>query len=172
MLKRREMLIGGAALPVAAKATAARPAKPIGRDLEGAWSMVDATTVQEDGQTGPWSGIPGPYSGLIVYQPNGMMSVQIAGARLALPADRDFTKLPAEQQLSYLRSYYAYYGKYSFDEAQTVVTHFVSSSLNPTEIGKVYRRKVKLVGDVVTLTTIPAATSSSTAYNVLSWRRV
>lgn len=172
MLKRREMLVGAVALSVAAKATAAQPSKPHERSLEGTWSMIGAMTVQEDGQTGPWNGIPGPYSGLIVYQPNGMMSVQISGARLALPADSDFTKLPAEQQLTYLRSYYAYYGRYSFDETQSVVTHFVSSSLDPTAIGIVYRRKVNLVGDVLTLTTIPAATSSSARYNVLSWRRV
>lgn len=171
MLKRRDVLAAGIVLPMATHVASAKHPQPR-VPLVGAWSLTDAMTVQKDGRTGPWSDLPRPYSGLIVYEPNGMMSVQIATARSALPESTDFTKLPAEQQLAYLQSYYAYYGRYEFDRVESVVTHFVLSSLDPTEIGGAFRRKVKLVGDVVTLTTIPRATSTSGSHNVLSWRRV
>ncbi|MCF2514629.1 lipocalin-like domain-containing protein [Sphingomonas sp. G124] len=172
MLKRRDVLAAGLVLPMAAQAAPAKHHSQSRVPLVGAWSLIDAMTVQKDGRTGPWNDLPRPYSGLIVYEPNGMMSVQIASARPPLPEDVDFKNLPADQQLAYLHSYYAYYGRYEFDRAKSVVTHFVVSSLDPTEIGIDYRRKVKLVGDVVTLTTIPRATSTSGSHNVLSWRRV
>lgn len=171
MLKRRDVLAVGLVLPIAAHSASAKQTQPRAA-LVGAWSLIDAMTVQKDGRTGPWEDRPRPYNGLIVYEPNGMMSVQISSARSPLPEGGDFTKLPAEQQLAYLQSYYAYYGRYEFDQAQSVVTHFVASSLDPAEIGVTYRRKVRLAGDVVTLTTFPTATSTSGSHNVLSWRRV
>jgi hypothetical protein len=171
MLNRRDVLTAGIILPLATHTASARaPRQRV--PLIGAWSLIDAMTVQKDGRTGPWNDLPRPYSGLIIYAPNGMMSVQIASARSPLPEGGDFMELPAEQRLSYLQSYYAYYGRYEFDRVQSIVTHFVVSSLDPTEIGVAYRRKVKLVGDVVTLTTIPNAKSTSGSHNVLSWRRV
>lgn len=171
MLSRREVLAASMVLPTS---TAARPAKhPQQRvPLVGAWSLIDAMTVQKDGSTGDWNDLPKPYSGLIIYEANGTMAVQIASRRSALAEGGDFTKLPPEQQLTYLHSYYAYYGRYEFDRAQSVVTHFVASSLDPTEIGVAYRRSVKLVGDVVTLTTIPGPKSTTGSHNVLTWRRI
>lgn len=171
MLNRRDVLAAGIVLPMATHAVSAKHSKQ-GVPLVGAWSLIDAETVEKDGRTGPWNDLPRPYNGLIVYQPNGMMSVQIASARSPLPEDKDFTKLPAEQQLAYLHSYYAYYGQYEFDRVQSIVTHFVQSALDPTEIGITYRRRVALAGDVVTLTTIPQPTSTTGSHNVLRWRRV
>ena len=170
MLNRRDVLAAGIVLPLTTQAASAKQPQPRS-PLVGGWFLIDAVTVQKDGRTGPWNDRPRPYNGLIVCEPNGLMSVQIASARSPLPKDSDFTKLPAEQQLAYLQSYYAYYGRYEFDHLQSVVTHFVASSLDPTEIGIVYRRKVKLVGDVVTLTTIPPVTPTSGSHSVLSWRR-
>ena len=170
MLNRRDVLAAGIVLPLTTQAASAKQPQPR-NPLVGAWSLIDAMTVQRDGRKGPWNDLPRPYNGLIVYGSNGLMSVQIASARSPLPKDSDFTKVAAEQQLAYLQSYYAYYGRYEFDRAQSFVAHFVASSLDPTEIGIVYRRKVKLVGDVVTLTTMPQASSTSGSHNVLSWRR-
>ena len=171
MLKRRDLLAAGIVLPIAAPAASAKnPRSHV--PLVGSWSLIDAMTVQRDGRTGPWNNLPRPYTGLIAYETNGIMAVQIASARERLPEGGDLTKLPTEQRLAYLQSYYAYYGRYEFDADESVVTHFVQSSLDPTEIGVIYRRKVELVGSVVTLTTIPQANSASGSHNVLSWRRL
>lgn len=129
-------------------------------------------TVQKNGRTGPSNDLPRPYSGLIVYESNGLMAVQIASAKSVLSEEGELRKLPAVEQVAYLHSYYAYYGGYEFDHVASIVTHFVASFLDPTELGGVFRWRVKLDGDVVTLTTIPQATSTSDSYNVLSWRRV
>lgn len=171
MLQRRDILAAGVILPLAGAAGSAKYANST-TPLIGAWSLIDAMTVQKGGQTSEWHGLPRPYNGLIVYEPSGMMSVQIASVRKPLPEGGEFKKFPAEQQLSYLQSYYAYYGRFEFDKLKSIVTHLVVSSLDPTEIGVVYHRQVKLVGDIVTLTTLPGPTDTTGSHNVLSWRRV
>ena len=178
MLNRRAMLTtglaAGIALPLVAVAASANQS-PSNTPLIGAWTLIDAVTVQGDGQTGLYDGFPKPYSGLIIYDPTGMMSVQIARGRPQLPDNRNFNDLSVDQRLAHLGSYVAYYGRYEFDPEGSIVTHFVSSALNPSRgigNGSVVRRKVMLVDDVVTLTTIPQATTKSGSYSVLSWRRV
>ena len=174
MLNRRTMLAAGIALPLVAD-TASANQSPSNSPLVGAWTLIDALTIQNDGQVGLYDGFPKPYTGLIVYDPTGMMSVQIARGRPHLPDNRDFNDLTVDQRLAYLGSYVAYFGRYEFDPEDSIVTHFVSSALNPSRgigNGSVARRKVMLVGDVVTLTTIPQATSKSGSYSVLKWQRI
>jgi len=158
MLERREFLaaVVGSAAPVTST------------PLVGAWSLIDAVTIEPDGRSRPWNGW-GPSSiGLILYEPTGLMAVQIAGPRSRQPHETEFSKLPADQRLDYLRTYYAYFGRYTFDAAQSIVTHVISSSLDPSEIGDTYRRKVDLHGDMVTLTTL----DPNGPHSVLRWRRV
>jgi hypothetical protein len=173
MLNRRTILAAGIALPMAAEAASAKQL-PANIPLIGAWTLIDAMTVQKDGQSGLYDGFPKPYSGLIVYDPTGMMAVQIARGRPPLPDNRDVNNLTVDQRLANFEGFVAYYGRYEFDPEESIVTHFVSSHLDPSRIGNgsVLRRKVVLVGDVVTLTTIPQATSKTGSYSVLSWRKV
>lgn len=170
MIDRRNLLAAAAALPLAAEAAVPRHA-PRHSTLLGAWSLVDAITVEQDGKTGPWEGKPKPYTGLITYMPTGLMAVQIANARTALSHDVDFAQLPAEQRLAYLDNYYAYFAKWTFNAATSIITHHVVSSLDPSEIGIDYHRKVKLSGNSLTLTTLNNPNSSRKSHNVLSWRR-
>ena len=109
-----------------------------------------------------------PLNGLIVYDPSGMMSVQICGSRQRLSKDTDFLALPDAQQLPYLHSYYAYFGRYIFDPVHSTVSHFVTSALDPSEIGRTYLRSVQIQDDTVTLTTPKSAQG---LHNVLRWRR-
>jgi hypothetical protein len=170
MLNRRDAIAAGLVLPMGGTATFAKRRDPRNPML-GSWSLMSANTVHKDGKVTPLNGKTGPYSGLIVYQDNAMMAVQIAYPRTGLAHDAKFSDLPDDQRLAYLDSYYGYFGRYEFDQATSVVSHFVQSSLDPTEIGIHYRRKVDLKGDVVTLTTIPNNPDAA-SHNVLSWRRL
>ena len=100
------------------------------------------------------------------------MAVQIASARSPLPEGGEFTSCRPSSSLHIFKAITPITGDTRSTWAQSIVTHFVVSSLDPTEIGIDYRRRVKLVGDVVTLKTIPRATDTSGSHNVLSWRRV
>ena len=72
-MDRRGFFLGAAAtLPVAASAQA-----PTLRDrVLGSWRIIDAETVNvTTGAKRPWLGRPRPYAGMIMYLPNGLMSV-------------------------------------------------------------------------------------------------
>ena len=170
MLDRRNAVTAGLLLPFVGGAASAKRTSAA-NPLIGSWSLIDAVTVHKDGNQGPWQGMKGPYKGLIIYQDNGMMAVQIALPRAAITEDAEFEKLSAEQRLAYLDSYYAYYGRFEFDQRTSIVHHYVESALIPNEIGVHFQRKVALNGDVVTLTTIPNS-PTATSHNVLRWRRV
>ena len=60
MLKRRDVLAAGIVLPMAAQAASAKQQPQPRVPLVGAWSLIDAMTVQKDGQTGPWNDLPRP----------------------------------------------------------------------------------------------------------------
>ena len=170
MLNRRTVMAAGLILPLAATRASAKRRDPQNPMLA-TWSLMSASTVHKDGKITPLNGKSGPYSGVIMYQDSGLMAVQIAYPRQGIANDAEFSALPADQRLAYLDSYYAYFGRFEFDPATSVVHHYVQSSLDPSEIGIHYRRKVALKGDVVTLTTIPNEPDPE-SHNVLSWRRV
>lgn len=171
MIDRRKALAASLLFPFAASPLAAKPRRDSNNPMLGSWRLMSASTVHKDGKVTPLNGKPGPYSGLIAYQDSGMMAVQIANPRKGIAHDADFAALPADQRLAYLDTYYAYFGRFEFDPATSIVHHFVESSLDPSETGVHYRRKVDLKGDVVTLTTIPNEPDAK-SHNVLSWRRI
>lgn len=167
MLRRREVLAAVVLLPGGGGAAASPRLAPL-NSLLGAWSLIDAVTIDAEGRASPWLGRQ-MATGLIVYDASGMMSVQISSARQPLPHDTDFRMLSDEQRLPYLDSYYAYFGRYEFDPVSSTVTHFVAASLYPNEIGMTLRRTVALSGNGVTLTT---PTFPNGTRNVLRWSKV
>ncbi len=139
--------------------------------LLGAWRLTDAVTVYQTGDTGPWYDRPGPYTGLIIYDVSGAMSVQIASARPAARSPAEFAAMAAADQLQYLQSYYAYFGRFEVVEARAEVRHFVQTSLDPTETGVAYTQKVSLTEDRLTLTTQPWRVGNQMRHSRLTWDR-
>src|SRR5262245_32044097 len=81
-MKRRDFLAGAAGLmPVVASGQSSS----LRSAVLGAWRIRDAETVNvRTGESKPWLGRPRPYSGMIVYLPNGFMSAPIGAARSRL----------------------------------------------------------------------------------------
>ena len=100
-LTRRSLISAVAAIPPSiAAATDPRPG--LRGQLLGAWSLVEAVTIRANGETLPWLGRPGPHTGLIIYAPSGMMSVQIASPRPAAKAPPRIDDMPEAERLKYL----------------------------------------------------------------------
>jgi hypothetical protein len=164
---RRALVLAGAA-GAAGLAGGAR-AEGAAKALLGAWRLVDADTIYSDGRVTPWDDLPKPYQGLIVYLPQGLMTVQISAARKPRsPADPELTN---EEKARYFETYYGYFGRFEVDEANAIVTHRIVSALRPDEIGLVYRRHFDLDGDNLTLKTVRDPNSRRDSYNRLVWRR-
>ena len=176
-MDRRTFIAATAALiptGVTAAAPDSTPARTLREQVLGAWRIIDAETVNvTTGAVAPWSGRPRPYAGVIVYLPNGIMSVQIGAARPEPRAGVGFGNMSDADLQGYAATWYAYYGRFEIDEEQSQVRHFIEGSLLSFETGKTYVRSVHLEGDVLTLTTLNLDKGpDGDTFNRLSWRRI
>jgi Lipocalin-like domain len=170
-MDRRDFFIGAAAmLPAAASAQTLTL-----RDrVLGAWRIIDAETVNVNtGVKKPWLGRPRPYSGIIMYLPNGLMSVQIGAARPAPRAGAGFGSLSDEDTRSYAETWYAYYGRFEIDEEKSQVRHFIEGSLFAFETGVTLVRTLRLDDGVLTLRTVDLLKGpEGETFNQLTWVRL
>ncbi len=56
-----------------------------------------------------------------------------------------------EQARTIIDTYDAYFGDYTIDRENQVITHVVTGNLRPEKIGKTYNRKFQLKGDTLLL---------------------
>jgi hypothetical protein len=114
----------------------------------GAWRLVAIEYTGPHGETVDPFYQPGS-SGIIIYDPSGWMSVQIAAPkrrRLEAPQSRLPHTIGGDAGLKAQAydTYYAYYGTWDYDVAAAVVTHHVTSSVIPGETGLNYAQSVEL----------------------------
>lgn len=99
-------------------------------DLHGTWKLIDFTITTPDGKEKQW----GPKThGMIMYQPNGYMSMAInSGADL-------------ETCMNDLDKHVLFYsGTYTLSNA-TTLAHRVMNATNPDRIGKTFLREAELM---------------------------
>jgi len=124
---------------------------PTRQQLIGAWRLV---RIEVAGAKGP---ITDPFyqansSGLLIYDPSGWMSVQISAPhRVGWPVPAARSADPPAQdgplKAAAFDTYYAYFATWTLDEAASVVTHHVASSLLPAEDGLDYAQTIVLEDD-------------------------
>jgi hypothetical protein len=145
------------------------------QDLIGAWQLL---SIQIEG---PLGSMNDPFynansTGMLIYDPSGWMSVQIAGQhRPAMDASasrptRDTAK-NAQLKAAVLDTYYAYFGTWEYDEATSTVTHYVKSSLIPGETGVSYSQSVALDGGRLVFTT-RRVVAGGAAVQKKVWQRI
>jgi hypothetical protein len=135
--------LAGQATNVSVKASA--------RELIGTWRLVSITVEGAGGaRSDPFYNTIG--SGLLIYDPSGWVSVQIAGkARPAMDIPTFRPLAASDARTAKLRgelldTYYAYFGTWDFDPQTSTVTHRVQTSLYPSEVGASYSQQVQLIG--------------------------
>jgi hypothetical protein len=125
-------------------------AADLAQKLVGTWRVVRFMDTDSSGKvTYPFGEKP---RGYIVYDPTGHLSVQIMRmpARHVFAAGDDDKGTDAEVRAAY-DGYAAYFGTYRVDEANSIVTHVVEGSLNPSYTGTDQPRPFKLDGDVLVI---------------------
>jgi len=128
------------------------------QQLIGVWRLVNIE------YAGPGGAKVDPFyqadsTGIIIYESSGWMSVhitaphrvawEVAAKRLPFAAAARDTSLKAAA----FDTYYAYFGTWDLDEATSVVTHHVKSSLIPAETGVDYAQTVTLENGRLIFTT-------------------
>ena len=159
-----------AAVGVFTASTAVAQQQSLRSKIIGLWSLMDAFTVAGD-VVEPWFGRRTPITGVIAYHENGMMSVQISGSKPSDISRSDFKASATERKFEFLKEYYAYYARFEVDEPTSTVTHHIIDSLLPYERNTTVKRKLELIGDVLTSITAPREEDGRTTFNRLIWRR-
>jgi hypothetical protein len=177
---RRSLWAAPAALALAGAAVArprgrpkdapAAPAQAAAASLVGAWTLVSAETLPVEGDPTPAFGDQA--SGVLIYDPSGEMSLQIAGDRPAVGSVEIYQSLRPIDRMVFLDNYYAYFGTYEVDEAAHWVIHRVRASLRPNESGVSYHRKFAIEGDRLTLASPPETHAGVTVASRLIFVRV
>ena len=114
---------------------------PLAKKIVGAWRLVAV-----EGQP---PGLPGFYdhpTGLIVYDPSGTMSVQIANRGGRKKFAGGLAAGTQAEKAAAFDSYFSYYGTYAVDEAAGTVTHDVQDSSYPDLRGRHHVRWVEFQG--------------------------
>jgi hypothetical protein len=105
------------------------------------------------------------------------MSVQIVTANrptMAAPAARTSgveSADDAKRAAQAFNTYYAYFGSWELDPANSVITHHLKASLLPYETGVDYRRSVSISGGRLELT-VSNQVDGEVRQRTLTWERL
>src|SRR5580658_684684 len=146
------------------------------RDLIGAWRLV---RIEYSGPQGP---IADPFyqadsTGVIIYDSSGWMSVHIVAPHRRgweVPASRSSSIAMSQDtplKAAAFDTYYSYFGTWDFDEATSVVTHHVKSSLIPAGSGLNYAQKATLESGRLVFTVRSGSKGQETVRRKI-WERV
>jgi hypothetical protein len=132
----------------------------------GSWSLVSFEHVPPSGEVlRPFGDSP---TGLIVYQANGRMSVQISvGSRKKLACEDPFQASPEEASEAW-RTYFGYWGSFAVDLEKCVVMHHVEGSSFSNWIGTEQVRYFRFdEGNRLIL-----ESQSTSGHSIVTWRRM
>jgi hypothetical protein len=136
----------------------------------GAWTVVSSEARSETGEVlRPFGDNP---VGMIVYERSGRMSVQIMNPERVQFRSADRASCSGTEAKDALLHYDAYFGTYSVDEVQRVVTHHVVGSLLPNWIGAEQRRSYEFSGNRLILTSTPMQYGGRQIIGRITWERV
>ena len=161
-------------LLLAASAGAAEKPRlsPAAAKLVGTWRLL---SIEERGPEGklvpPLDYGPDPV-GMIIYDEFGNMSVHaMRRGRPRLPSD-DVHRAPPELAKAAFTGYGAYFGTFTVDEKNEIVTHHVVGSLIPNWEGSEQRRRFTIDGDKLTLEPPEFKADGQSRSRRLTWQRV
>ncbi|MEQ9462254.1 MAG: lipocalin-like domain-containing protein [Haliea sp.] len=137
-----------------------------GEQLQGCWLLRAYELQQADGSVvHPMGEHP---EGLLLYSAAGHMSVHLLQPGASLPEPEQLPPgLSADLAMSYA-CYTSYFGRYTVDRAQGLVTHHLRGASVLAWAGSEFSRHYRLQGDRLTLS---AAVNEQGSRAVLVWQR-
>lgn len=137
----------------------------------GNWRILTIETVLPDGQISTAFMGKQPV-GIISYQANGLVAVQLMrDPKPAFAAGSRVKATPEELKGAYF-GYYAYWGTYTVDAESKTISHQLTASLMPEEVGITYKRHFEIDGQRMVLTTPPFMYDGRELTNRLTWERM
>ena len=142
--------------------------KKLRERLIGAWKLVSYVEKPVDGSE-PVYPMGEKLEGIIIYAPDGYMSVQLMSPDRAKFASGDWSGGTDEEIKEAARGYFAYSGPFHIDEEKKILTHSMFVSLDPNWLGQTQTRVVKIEGDMLHLSTEKSVGVRGQGDDVLSY---
>lgn len=140
--------------------------------LVGAWKLVSIEEFDAEGnRVVPLDYGPEPI-GMLMYDKLGNMSAQAMRRGRAKLGSDDVHLADPEQAKAALTGYNAYFGTYTIDPAEGLVTHHVEGAMIPDWEGSQQRRKFTISDDVLTLEPPTFEAAGQKRTRKLTWERV
>jgi len=135
----------------------------------GTWKLVSLEFQRSDGQLTYPMGRDAV--GIVMYDANGHMSVQIMRPdRPAFASGDQLDGTPMEIKSAF-EGFVTYYGIYEVNQEEGTVTHHLEGSLFPNWVGSAQRRFFEFSGNRLTLSTPPILFGGQQVTGVLIWER-
>ena len=135
----------------------------------GTWKLVSAEFRRPDGTAIEYLG-DNPM-GMLIYTSDGHMSVHLVQRdRPRFVTDDRMGGTPEQISAAYL-GYQGYFGTFTVNETERMVTHHIQASSFPNWVGVDQRRFFELAGDRLTLRTPPLLIGKAQVVGHLVWQR-
>ncbi len=181
----RRTLLATAALALAAAALAAPSttaqstdtAAEVREHLVGGWSLASRVTATLDGRVLVDPGLSATPKGVLIYDRSGHMAAQLSrpGRTVDMLGEEcriaEAVKGTADTSQTIL-GYDAYFGTYTVDVGNGVVTHHLESALFPGDVGKNIPRQFTLLGDTLTIRFQTTLQDRTKVVRTLVWTRL
>lgn len=149
----------------------------VAAQLVGGWSLQSRVTTAADGKVLTDPGLSAIPKGVLIYDAYGHVAAQLSRPErsvdmLAEECQKAVNIKGTGDTAQTVLGYDAYFGTYSLDEAQGIVTHHLESALYPGDIGKSIVRHFTIVGDVLTIKFNTTLSDGTPVARTLIWSRL
>ena len=164
------------------QACCAEPAAPSAApgvldQLAGGWRLTSRMTTGPDGKVLTDAGLSATPQGVLIYDRFGHVAAQLSrpGRSVEMLAGecREAERVKGTNDTAQtILGYDAYFGTYTVDVKQGVVTHHLESALYPGDIGKDIKREFSIAGDTLTIRFHTTLRDGTPVLRTLIWARM
>jgi hypothetical protein len=141
-------------------------------EIIGAWKLLSYIEVPVGGEEYLFPLGTNP-KGLLIFSPDGSMSVQISVKDPIRYDSDDRFSISDDKVATRAKTYIAFAGKYTTDNFLSLVTYHIETSLNPNWEGKKQIRKLDFEGDILYQKSVePISSYDQMVHAYMTWQRV
>ena len=157
--------------------TASAAGHEVSAQLVGGWSLRSRVTTTADGKTLIDPGLAVLPRGVLIYDAYGHVAAQLSRPGRTVDILGEECRKAMEVKgtsdtAQTILGYDAYFGTYTVDENQGIVTHHLESALFPGDIGKSIIRHFTIAGDVLTIKFTTTLGDGTSVTRTLVWSRL
>ena len=150
---------------------------PIRAQLIGSWRLVSRESRRENGQIEIDQGLSTLPLGVLIYDQAGHVAAQLSRRDRTVSIFREECSAAAETKgtpdnSQIVLGYDAYFGTYTLNEKEGIVTHHLEAALWPGDIGKDIDRHFTISGDRLTIIFKTTTREGVKVTRTLTWKRM